>query len=102
MAGEDAAVQGRADSSSAKTSPSPANGWDGEGQAADNAIARGGRSVEMKRVLLTGAAGGVGQRLRKLLAPVYPGLRLSDIKTPPDLAANESFVAADLAAIDHV
>ena len=33
-----------------------------------------------KLVLLTGAAGDVGGRLRKLLKPVYPGLRLSDIK----------------------
>jgi uronate dehydrogenase len=56
----------------------------------------------MKNVLMTGAAGGVGQRLRKLLAPVYPGLRLSDIKTPPDLAPGETFVAADLAVLDQV
>ena len=56
----------------------------------------------MKHVLMTGAAGGVGQRLRKLLAPVYPGLRLSDIKTPPDLAPGETFVAADLAVLDQV
>jgi uronate dehydrogenase len=56
----------------------------------------------MKRVLLTGAAGGVGQRLRKLLGPVYPELRLSDIKTPPDLAAGEVFVPADLAVLEEV
>jgi uronate dehydrogenase len=56
----------------------------------------------MKRVLLTGAAGGVGQRLRTLLKPVYPGLRLSDIKALPDLAAGEEFVQADLAAMDQV
>ena len=56
----------------------------------------------MKRVLLTGAAGGVGQRLRALLRPVYPELRLSDMRTPPDLGADERFVAADLAALDQV
>jgi uronate dehydrogenase len=56
----------------------------------------------MKRVLLTGAAGGVGQRLRALLKPIYPELRLSDLRTPPDLAADERFVAADLAALDEV
>jgi uronate dehydrogenase len=56
----------------------------------------------MKRVLLTGAAGDVGGRLRKLLQPIYPGLRLSDIKQPANLAADETFVAADLANMDQV
>ncbi len=56
----------------------------------------------MKRVLLTGAAGDIGGRLRKLLKPVYPELRLSDIKVPPDLAPDEPFVAADLANLDQV
>ena len=56
----------------------------------------------MKRVLLTGAAGDIGGRLRRLLPPIYPGLRLSDIKTPPDLGSGESFVAADLANLDEV
>ena len=56
----------------------------------------------MKRVLLTGAAGGVGHRLRALLRPVYSELRLSDIRTPPDLAPDERFLAADLAALDQV
>ena len=56
----------------------------------------------MKRVLLTGAAGDVGGRLRKLLRPVYPELRLSDLKTPADLASNEPFMAADLARLDQV
>jgi uronate dehydrogenase len=50
----------------------------------------------MERVLLTGAAGNVGRRLRRLLAPVYPELRLSDRLPPPDLDLAESFVAADL------
>jgi uronate dehydrogenase len=56
----------------------------------------------MQRVLLTGAAGDIGGRLRKLLKPVYPELRLSDIKMPPDLPPGETFVAADLARLDQV
>ena len=55
----------------------------------------------MKRVLLTGAAGDVGRRLRKLLGPVYE-LRLSDIKTPADLGAGARFVQADLADLAQV
>jgi uronate dehydrogenase len=56
----------------------------------------------MKRVLLTGAAGDIGGRLRKLLKPVYPELRLSDIKKPADLRPDEPFIAADLARIEEV
>jgi uronate dehydrogenase len=56
----------------------------------------------MTRILLTGAAGGIGGHLRKLLKPVYPELRLSDIKKPADLRGDETFVAADLARIDEV
>src|SRR5262245_16755270 len=56
----------------------------------------------MKRVLLTGAAGDVGGRLRKLLKPVYPGLRLSDMKMPAGLEADETFVPVDLANLDEV
>jgi uronate dehydrogenase len=56
----------------------------------------------MKRVLLTGAAGDIGRRLRKLLGPVYPELRLSDIRTPADLGAGERFVQADLADLARV
>jgi uronate dehydrogenase len=51
----------------------------------------------MKRVLITGASGGVGGRLRRLLRGVYPALRLSDLKRPADLQGEEEFVAADLA-----
>ena len=43
----------------------------------------------MKTVLITGAAGGIGTRLRKLLKGAYPELRLSDIKTPADLAPGD-------------
>ncbi|CUT10784.1 UDPglucose 4epimerase EC 5132 [Bradyrhizobium sp.] len=50
----------------------------------------------MPRILMTGASGGIGTRLRKLLPPIYPDLLLSDIRPPADLGANEQFKAADL------
>lgn len=50
----------------------------------------------MERCLITGAAGGIGGRLRHLLKGVYPVLRLSDLKAPADLRADEEFVVADL------
>ena len=59
---------------------------------------------KMRRVLLTGAAGGVGTRLRALLKDVYE-LRLSDIVKPKDLGKDETFVSADLAdmaAVDKI
>src|SRR6267142_5676815 len=56
----------------------------------------------METVLVTGAAGAIGTRLRKLLKGVYPNLRLSDIKPPADLAADEAFIQADLASIAEV
>ena len=57
----------------------------------------------MQRVLITGAAGGIGRRLRRLLAGVYPMLRLSDRAPITELAAGQEFVAAELddaAALD--
>ena len=56
----------------------------------------------MKKVLLTGASGDVGTRLRKLLKPIYPELILSDLKTPAHLAADETFIPADLANFSEV
>lgn len=56
----------------------------------------------MQRVLMTGAAGDVGGRLRTLLRPIYPQLRLSDMKRPANLGADEPFVQADLARLDEV
>jgi uronate dehydrogenase len=56
----------------------------------------------MKTVLLTGAAGGVGGRLRKLLAGAYPDFRLSDVADIEDLAPGERFVRADLADLAAV
>jgi uronate dehydrogenase len=51
----------------------------------------------MQKILVTGAAGGVGMRLRKLLKGVYPQIRWSDIRLPADLAPDEDFMRADLA-----
>src|SRR6201999_1431562 len=51
---------------------------------------------EMPRILMTGAAGGIGTSLRKLLPPIYPDLLLSDINKPADLAGGEKFKAAEL------
>ena len=56
----------------------------------------------MQTVLVTGAAGGIGTRLRQLLKGVYRELRLSDVKRPPDLGPDETFVAADLASMAEV
>jgi len=39
----------------------------------------------MPRILMTGASGGIGTALRKLLPPIYPDLLLSDLKPPADL-----------------
>ena len=56
----------------------------------------------MQTVLVTGAAGGVGTRLRRLLKGVYPRIRWSDLRPPADLATDEEFVAADLADMHAV
>jgi len=59
----------------------------------------------METVLITGAAGDIGTRLRRLLKGTYPHLRLSDVKTPAGLGPDESFVKADLtdlAAVEKV
>jgi uronate dehydrogenase len=56
----------------------------------------------MKKLLVTGAAGDIGTRLRKLLPPLYPDIRWSDIRTPADLATGAEFVPADLARLDEV
>jgi len=56
----------------------------------------------MQNVLVTGAAGGIGMRLRALLKGVYPHLRWSDLKAPADLAAGEDFVLAELSDMAQV
>lgn len=55
-----------------------------------------------RRIVFTGAAGGIGTMIRPLLAPLYPGLVLSDKVKPKDLLASESFIAADLTRPDEV
>src|SRR5262245_22794505 len=56
----------------------------------------------MRRILITGAAGDVGSRLRRLLKGTYPNIRTSDIRTPSDLGRDEEFIAADLADMGQV
>src|SRR5262245_22468314 len=67
----------------------------------DSGCGRKGQN-NMQRVLITGAAGGIGSRLRKLLKGVYPEIRWSDLKVPSDLAADEQFARADLSNMDEV
>src|SRR3974390_3845487 len=56
----------------------------------------------MENVLITGAAGDIGTRLRKILRGVYRHLRASDIRKPADLAAGDDFVPADLTDLPQV
>lgn len=56
----------------------------------------------MKRVLVTGAAGGVGAMLRPRLRQAYPDLVLSDMRDITDLAPGERFRRADLASLADV
>ncbi len=55
-----------------------------------------------RRIVFTGASGGVGTMIRPLLAVQYPGLVLSDKAKPANLLPGETFVAADLARPDEV
>ena len=55
-----------------------------------------------RRIVFTGAAGGIGTMIRPLLAPLYPGLVLSDKTAPKNLLPGETFVAADLTKPDEV
>jgi uronate dehydrogenase len=56
----------------------------------------------MERLLITGAAGAIGTVLRPALREGLAELRLSDIADVTDLAANETFVRADLTDFDAV
>ena len=56
----------------------------------------------MPRILMTGASGGIGTSLRKLLPPIYPDLLLSDVKAPTDLGAHEKFKRAELSDLAQV
>ncbi|NTG51131.1 NAD(P)-dependent oxidoreductase [Agrobacterium rhizogenes] len=51
----------------------------------------------LKTLLMTGAAGGVGQALRPLLSEIAENVVLSDIVAVDDLRPNERFVGCDLA-----
>jgi uronate dehydrogenase len=51
----------------------------------------------LKRLLMTGAAGGVGQAIRPLLPDIAETVLLSDIVTVGDLQPHESFQSCDLA-----
>jgi uronate dehydrogenase len=55
----------------------------------------------MKRVLITGAAGDVGQRIAPLMKAIYPEVVLSDMKDMPDRHGLR-FVKADLARSGEV
>ena len=55
-----------------------------------------------RRIVFTGAAGGIGTMTRPLLAKLYPGLVLSDRVTPANLLPSETFVAADLTKPDEL
>ncbi len=55
----------------------------------------------MKRVLLTGAAGAIGSRLRRLLPRFYE-LVLTDLVPPSDLEPQEIFISAGLHDADAV
>jgi uronate dehydrogenase len=57
---------------------------------------------EMPRILMTGASGGIGTSLRKLLPPIYPDLLLSDLMAPADLGRHEKFKAAELSDLAQV
>lgn len=50
----------------------------------------------MQRVLLTGAAGGIGRRMREVLAGAYPVLRVSDIADLGPARPGEEVMPADL------
>ncbi|MFC6689256.1 NAD-dependent epimerase/dehydratase family protein [Jhaorihella thermophila] len=56
----------------------------------------------MKRLLITGAAGGIGTAMRSRLAHLAETLRLADIAPIPDPAPNEEVVQCDLADRDAV
>ncbi len=56
----------------------------------------------MQTVLVTGAAGGIGSQLQKLLPGVYPRIRWSDLRAPAELASHPNFMQADLADLSQV
>jgi uronate dehydrogenase len=59
-------------------------------------------SAKLHRVLLTGAAGGLGKVLRPRLGAVTENLRVSDVQTLEAAAANEEVITCDLGDYDRV
>ncbi|MSP89352.1 MAG: NAD(P)-dependent oxidoreductase [Alphaproteobacteria bacterium] len=57
---------------------------------------------QVKTCLITGAAGDIGGRLRRLMKGLYPALVLTDRVAPKDLEPSEDFRAADLADLGAV
>jgi uronate dehydrogenase len=55
-----------------------------------------------RKIVFTGAAGGIGTMIRPLLAKLYPGLVLSDRVQPANLLSTEKFVAAELTNPDQL
>lgn len=56
----------------------------------------------MQRVLITGAAGDIGGRLRQSLKGVYPTLRLSDIADLGEAGPGEEVMPADVTDLDQM
>ncbi len=55
-----------------------------------------------RKIVFTGASGGIGTMIRPLLAARYAGLVLSDMVKPANLLPGETFVAADLTKPEEV
>jgi len=56
----------------------------------------------LKKLLVTGAAGGVARQLRPLLTQIAQEVRLSDLNQIHDLAKHEEFIAAELSDQEQV
>jgi uronate dehydrogenase len=56
----------------------------------------------LKKLLLTGAAGGVGKAIRPLLGELAEAVVLSDLVEITDLSASETFIGGDLADVSVV
>lgn len=67
-----------------------------------NSAERTAASKPFRRILLTGAAGNLGQQMRGALAAWADIVRVSDIASLGDVAAHEEAVVADLADRDAV
>lgn len=59
-------------------------------------------NAPIRRLLITGAAGGLGRELRRRLTGSFPALRLSDVAEMDPAGAGEEVVRCDLAETDAV